>query len=475
MAIFYHPVDGVAGDFIPFYWQGIYHLFYLKDYRDPAGHGEGTPWWHITTRDFVHFDDLGEALPRGSRESQDLAVFTGSVIAAQDMFHIFYTGHNSRFQGTARPVQVVMHATSQDLKTWHKDPDFFLTAPIEAYEKDDWRDPFVFWNEEAGAYWMLLAARKRSGPSRHRGCIALATSPDLIHWTVRPPFWAPDEYYTHECPDLFKMGDWWYLIYSTFSDRCVTHYRMSRHLEGPWLAPVNDTFDDRAFYAAKTAGDGQRRFAFGWLPTRKGEKDSGDWEWGGALVVHELVQRPDGTLVVCPPQEILAAFDRRVAPQLAKAILGKWTPEADGSLSTASVGRFSALSLGAMPDECLLEATLTFEPGTAACGLLLRAERQLAHYYQVRLEPARQRLVMDRWPRPGDQPFMLERPLALRPGAAIHLRAIVSGTSLVVYAACGDDQVALSCRLYDHREGDWGLFVTEGVGRFGGLALRAVF
>lgn len=41
--IFYRPVAGVAADFIPFYWDGAYHLFYLKDYRDPSGHGEGTP------------------------------------------------------------------------------------------------------------------------------------------------------------------------------------------------------------------------------------------------------------------------------------------------------------------------------------------------------------------------------------------------------------------------------------------------
>lgn len=67
MGIFYRPSDGVAGDFIPFYWDGRYHLFYLKDYRDPAGHGEGTPWFQVVTRDFVHFEDWGEARFEGTR------------------------------------------------------------------------------------------------------------------------------------------------------------------------------------------------------------------------------------------------------------------------------------------------------------------------------------------------------------------------------------------------------------------------
>ena len=54
-----------------------------------------------------------------------------------------------------------MHATSHDLRTWRKDPDFRLIAPAaQGYEPHDWRDPFVFWNEAAGEYWMLLAARK---------------------------------------------------------------------------------------------------------------------------------------------------------------------------------------------------------------------------------------------------------------------------------------------------------------------------
>jgi beta-fructofuranosidase len=101
--------------------------------------------------------------------------------------------------------------------------------------------------------------------------------------------------------------------------------------------------------------------------------------------------------------------------------------------------------------------------------LLLRADEALERYYQVRLEPARQRMVVDRWPRPGDQPYLLERSLAMQPGQPVVLRAIVDGTCLVVYA---NEQVALSCRMYAHRSGHLGLFVAEGEARFDKLALR---
>jgi beta-fructofuranosidase len=466
MGIFYRPTDGVAADFIPFYWDGAYHLFYLKDYRDVETHGEGTPWFHLVTRDFVRFEDWGEALPRGSQDAQDLWVFTGSAIEHEGTFHIFYTGHNAHFRGTDRPVQAVMHAASPDLGTWTKDTSFLSLAP-PGYEPDDWRDPFVFWNEEAGEYWMLLAARVPTGPSRHRGCVALAASADLRAWEVREPFWSPDMYFTHECPDLFRMGEWWYLVYSTFSERCVTHYRMSRDLHGPWLAAANDTFDGRAYYAAKTASDGQRCFVFGWLPTREGEKDDGRWQWGGNLVVHEIVQRSNGHLTVRAPGTVLAQFARPV-PRDPRPVLGEWDVN-EQRFSAQAAGRFSALTLGELPDECLIELDVICSPGTANAGLLLRADEALDAYYALRLEPGNRRLTFDRWPRPGDQPFMIERPLAMTDGELVHLQVFVDGTCAVAYV---DHRIALSCRMYDHLRGALGLFVAEGEARFENVMVR---
>ena len=46
--------------------------------------------------------------------------------------------------------------------------------------------------------------------------------------------------------------------------------------------------------------------------------------------------------------------------------------------------------------------------GARAAGILFRADPALETYYQLRWEPGRQRIVYDRWPRSGDQPFTLE-------------------------------------------------------------------
>jgi len=356
-----------------------------------------------------------------------------------------------------------MHAVSDDLLKWTKIPEDTFCAPETLYEPHDWRDPFVFWNEDAQEYWMLLAARLKPGPSRRRGCTALCTSKDLQKWEAHKPFWAPGLYYTHECPDLFKMGDWWYLVYSTFTERMVTHYRMSKSLKGPWTAPENDTFDGRAFYAAKTASDGHRRFVFGWNPTRDQNRDYHPWHWGGNLVVHEIIQEKDGALSVKIPDSIDKAFHKEVSFQFRPGI-GAWKIEKD-TIQIQAPGSFGCSSAGPMPDRCKIEATVEFARDTRGCGLMLRSSEDFESAYYIRLEPGRDRLVFDSWPRPGDIPHMveLERPVALSSRKPVPLKVFVDGTVCEVYA---QDTIAMSARLYNLPKGNWGVFVNEGTARF---------
>ncbi len=468
MSVFFKPADGWAADFIPLYVNGEYHLFYLKDYRDKAKYGEGTPWFHLSTRDFVHFVDHGEALPRGTEQEQDLYVFTGCTYEHDGLYHIFYTGHNPHFRAAGKPEQAVMHATSNDLITWEKDPaNPILFADFERYEPHDWRDPFVFWNEEVQEFWMLLAARNKTGPGNRRGVTALAASKDLKNWEIRDNFWSPDLYFTHECPDLFRWGEWWYLVYSTFSERMITHYRMSRSLAGPWTAPTNDSFDGRAFYAAKTASDGKRRFAFGWDPSRTGETDTGGWNWGGHLVVHEIFQQHDGSLTVAPPPEVRDSFTVNgtvtPAPQI-----GDWDIQ-NGSLAADVPDAFAWCRLGTVTSASCIEATIRFEDNTRSCGLVLQADQTLDSGYLLRLEPGRQRMIFERFPRPGDEPPIMERPLTLSNNQPVQVRVLVEGSVIVVYV---NNEVALSTRGYEHQAGDFGVFISEGAASFTDMALK---
>ena len=160
-----------------------FHLFYLHDWRDVPGHGEGTPWYQISTSDFVHFQEHGQMLARGTKDEQDLYVFTDRPSRREGRYHIFLRGHNPYFRraGKARRRR---HARGQRRPVaLEETPGRHFYAPPASYERHDWRDPFVFWNDEAKEYWMLVAARLKTGP--HEGAAARRSAPRKISATGR--------------------------------------------------------------------------------------------------------------------------------------------------------------------------------------------------------------------------------------------------------------------------------------------------
>lgn len=474
--VFLKPADGWVGDVIPFAQSGRAHLYYLHDARDASDPGMG--WHRYETIDFVEYVDQGESIPRGSESSPDRNVYTGSIIESEGVLHAFYTGFNAAFHEPGQPArQLVMHATSTSVeRPWHKHLEDTFGAP-EGYEPVDFRDPFVFRPDPAGPWHLLVIARRDEGPDRRRGVILDYVSDDLARWEFRGEFWAPNRYVAIECPEVFQFGDNWYLVYSEFSERFATHYRVGPTPRGPWSVPELDTVDGRGFYAAKSLElDGSRYFA-GWIPTRVGETDDGAWEWAGSLAVHEARTLPDGSLAFSIPRALRASFATCCAAEPRPAV-GQWTQTGNGLRASAPDGVAAAVT-DHLPDQYLFEATVHAEPGTVEWGIILRASSDASEGYLLRIEPRRNRLVFDRWPRlrtgpaqwqiSGDVPFLPELERQLRPsGGRYELKIVVEGTICVAYV---NDEVAMSARLYDHRTGGIGLFVGEGTATFTSVSI----
>jgi len=124
-----------------------------------------------------------------------------------------------------------------------------------------------------------------------------------------------------ECPDIFKMGNYWYLVYSE-GYRASWSRKVKYMMATSWenlKACFNDpganwpqdgkegVLDSRAFYAGKTASNGTDRYIWGWCPYRTGttihDKNinvgaGGEPNWSGALVCHRIIQHEDGTLTL---------------------------------------------------------------------------------------------------------------------------------------------------------------------------------
>lgn len=277
-----------VGDTMPFYDDGKMNIFYLADQRD--GKTGYHPWALMRTEDYCNYEDLGIVIPYAeSAQQQDIALGTGCVIKGQDgLYHAFYTGHNDFYA----PKEAIMHATSNDLLNWTKIPEDTFTSG-GTYSDDDFRDPYVFYVESEGRYWMLVVTRYEKN-----GVIVKYTSDDLHTWKDEGVLFEDDMGYgtNMECPSLLKYKDKWYLAFSDQWPDRVVHYRVSDSVSGPFLKPEKDTWDGNGFYAGRLETDGENLYVVGWNATKIKHDDANDYDWAGNVVVHQLSQQPDGTL-----------------------------------------------------------------------------------------------------------------------------------------------------------------------------------
>ncbi|WP_242939594.1 glycoside hydrolase family protein [Pseudobutyrivibrio xylanivorans] len=303
--VFPASVEGFVGDTMPFYDDGTYNIFYLADQRN--GKQGYHPWAMMQTKDFVNYDDKGVVINYGETiKDQDIALGTGSVIKDKNgKYHAFYTGHNDAYE----PKEAVMHAISDDLENWEKVPEDTFYAN-ENYAKNDFRDPYVLYMEDEDCYWMLVTTR-----SNNTGVIAKYTSKDLKTWNDDGVFFENDmdTDSNMECPTLLKYKNKWYLSFSDQWPNRIVHYRFTDDLKAGFKKPQRDFFDGNGFYAGRMETDGERLFIVGWNGTKVGHADDAEYDWGGNMVTHELIQAKDGSLSPVMVNEVEASMTNSLA------------------------------------------------------------------------------------------------------------------------------------------------------------------
>ena len=305
--IHFRPAKGVLGDTIPFYWRGVYHIFYLKGQR----------WGHIACKDLVHWKELPDALDKGDSEMAPDGenCWTGSIVAHEGLFHLFYTGKNSR---DPKGDQKVMHATSKDLIAWTKLPEYtfyadgriYWSKPVNGaideiliYHHQAFRDPEVYWNAKQNRWGLLLHATLADGSSP---LFAHYVSKDLYQWEPIQPVMIYPKNYSGDCPNLFQIGSKWYII---AADR---HYTSADAPEGPYN-PEMVPYESGEMFVPKTMFDGKRRLLAGWIGDRKDGKDAENGVWGGTMsMVREIYADAQGRLCERPPREIIKAYRKTI-------------------------------------------------------------------------------------------------------------------------------------------------------------------
>lgn len=475
-----------TSDPIPLYIDGVYHVVHLSPPWDSLGTVEARirskdTQRHISSTDLVHWKVHEPALyPGNPGDVDEDGCWTGSLVCKRDdgMFYLFYCA----FDHDAENPQKICLATSADCEHFTKRSDFPILRPASYLEQIDYRDSYVFWNEDENIYWMVLAARYESGGPFHRkGVITYRTSEDLWNWSEDHVLYAPWYMVCPECPEMFKMGDWWYLVYSHFDQNAKTTYRISKSCHGPWRTPSLPGFDGRRFYAAKSLTDGKRRFQWGNIYERETLTNEGRWTYAGDMAMpHELIQREDGSLAVCVPHEIVESFNKDVKHEFISK-MGDWKEE-DNSLRVESTATFAyGFFKEESKDALMFHAKLTLEDGYGAFGLMLKSTEELSPSWELIFEPTRSRVSITRYPcaldpfwqglnpkikdapMEVDGPRTIERPLKIENGKEIDVKVFIDDSLVECFV---NEEVALSFRIYDPTDGQpfhkFGVFVEDG-------------
>ncbi|MGF6989467.1 beta-fructofuranosidase [Lachnospiraceae bacterium PF1-21] len=473
-----------TGDAIPFYHDGTYHIFSLTPAPGTTVYPDRlrTTLSHAVSKDLVNWEEVETALYPGEGDEPDAeGIWTGAVIYGEGKYHIFYTGYNHKL---TKNIQTICHATSDDSITWEKDPKNPILVPdTSLYEELDWRDPYLFYNQEEGMYWMLISARTKVGPPTKRGCIVLYRSKDLDEWEYYGPIYTPYHTNCPECCEMYKEGKNWYLSYSRFSEFVDTIYRVSKSPYGPWRTPKMEGIGGRRFYAAKSLiNDEGRRFYFGWIHDRAEGSDDGDWYWGGTFCVpHEVVVNDRGEIDVKIPHEIVEATDKDVSWKY-KQIWGEERRYGDKTIVIDSIGTMSYGVFEYEAPSALFKCKMKVGDCKDYFGLLLKTNENASRCLELRIEPGMQRasllnLPMDVDPfwresttnvgkpkNPGpDGVRVAEKPFSVQAGDVIDLKVIIDHDLVEIFVG---ERIAFTYRVYEKTEYEVGLQVQDGCVEF---------
>jgi fructan beta-fructosidase len=178
------------------YYKGEYHLFYQYN---PSGTTWGNiSWGHAVSRDLVHWQELGVAIPHDDEEF----VFSGSAVVDKENTSGFGTRQNpplvaiytSASKVCCRQAQALAYSLDHG-RTWTK----YAGNPVLDIGSGEFRDPKVFWYAPDQRWIMVVALSVERK-------VSIYASENLKDWEHLSNFGPANAVGgVWEVPDLFEL------------------------------------------------------------------------------------------------------------------------------------------------------------------------------------------------------------------------------------------------------------------------------
>ena len=300
-------VQPYVGDTMPYYEDGTYYIYYLKDGGDSYNHSV----YLATTSDFITYKEIPESVLESSRNGgQDSWIGTGSLVKFNNKYLFFYTGHTDA--SVSGYKEKIMVAEGDSPFSFTKKTGWYITPPSDLNQKNDFRDPQAYYDEKSNKIILTVTASKNNVAR----ILKYSLSPDLTEINYEGIIFTDPIYrfWNLECSDTFKIGNKYYLTYSAQDD--TLWYASSDNAYGPYTDAKR--LEGKLFYAAKHVDDGANYYMVGWL--RRSESPSSTQDvsaWAGNLAVQKIVQKENGELILAPVEKLQKQFTQK------ESLLGK--------------------------------------------------------------------------------------------------------------------------------------------------------
>ncbi len=349
--------QGFAGDCLPYYHDGVFHMFYLFDRRH-----HGSKWnkgahqfAHLSSTDLVNWTEHPLAVPILKQWENSMGTCCVIYNHKDSTFYAFYTDCGIRTEFIDKPHHgsAVFVSTSRDGINFTKD----FKRLLEGHDVE------VFFDEDSDKFYLI-----RHGTQ-------LLKSSDMKTWKdegkelVKKPKGTSDE-----CPDHFQFGDWYYFILGRNA-----LWKSGMPL-GPWEAISEIIYDGLMVPKVADFKDG-RKIVCGFV----------DYPgWGGNIVMRELVQYPGGHLGMKWPDEVIP----KSGPPL-DLIFSPQTKGATGNAGLITIQGESDLEMGMLSNveqDVYIRMDVVPEQGTEVFGLCVRGGDDYNSGRELRFEPEKERV-----------------------------------------------------------------------------------
>lgn len=425
-------------DVIPFFWQGVYHVFIQYA---PTTDWVWRHWGHARSRDLVHWEEMPIAIWSGPEPYDDGLAMSGCAWADDTgRVHIFYSGASTAMGQT----QCHAVAEDHDLLRWTKDPANPLmtydTHPDPAYDQEKvWRDPDI-WRE--GDHWhMLLASAWQTGG----GAVPLYVSADLRQWQYAGCFYQTDLFSYLEYPHFFHL-EGKDILMTSVGEVGTTVYDVGQVVDGVFHSEGQTRYDATLSCGGKTLLDDRgRRICMSWiLEDKYGSPLHTDPRlvgagWAGVMSLPRVLHlADDGSLRQLPAEELQTLrADHQTVPAT--------TIDAEDHAEDIQL-------LDDIHGDCL-EIIARFHPeGAKQFGLLVRCAPNQSEMTRIEVDAEQKKLRIDNTKGsldPGLEHHVLELDFPSAADSQVELRTFVDRSVIEVFANQG--QTVITGRVYPTR------------------------